>query len=309
MLESLSVLGRQVETLSRAGSWEKVLAIMVQVVADEQGQDAAGRRLFGITLKRMGTSSVLREIARLAVLPKYEQDGLTVLRRFGGDGTDVMLDLLIGAEDIGIRRAAFNAVKTLGKGTDKLLALFNHKGWFVVRQAAELVGEMQLESAVSSLAGALSHSDERVRKAVALALAKIGTPSTVDPVRRALRDADPGVRQQVAIGIGGRQASALAMIVVVAMEEEKDPEVERELTLALGRIGSPDAVQALIKLALPAGMLFNRKPNAKRVASVEGLRLAGTPAAVGALQGLAGDGDKSVRAAAQDALQAIKPKG
>ncbi|MGH7318218.1 MAG: HEAT repeat domain-containing protein, partial [Candidatus Rokuibacteriota bacterium] len=146
------------------------------------------------------------------------------------------------------------------------------------------------------------------RKAVALALAKIGTRSAAEPLRRALRDKSADVRMQVALGIGGRKSSALAMPLVVAMEEEKDEAVERELILALGRIGSPDAVQALIKFAQPAGRIFGRKPTELRLAAIEALRLAASAAAVGTLEGLADDGDKQVRAAARDALTDLKRK-
>ena len=84
--------------------------------------------------------------------------------------------------------------------------------------------------------------------------------------------------------------------------------MERELILALGRIGSPDAVQALIKFAQPSGRLFGRKPTPLRVASVEALRLAATPAAMGTLQGLAGDSDRQVKAAAQAAVVELNKK-
>ena len=113
---------------------------------------------------------------------------------------------------------------------------------------------------------------------------------------------------QVALGIGGRKSSALAMPLVVAMDEETDDAVQRELVLALGRIGSPDAVQALIKFAQPTGRIFGRKPAALRVAAVEALRLAATPAAVGTLQGLSDDGDKQVKTAARAALKELKQK-
>jgi len=98
------------------------------------------------------------------------------------------------------------------------------------------------------------------------------------------------------------------MPLVVAMGEEKDPEVERELILALGRIGSPDAVQALIKFAQPSGKLFGRTPTVLRIAAVEALRLAGTPAALGTLQGLSGDSDRQVKAAAQAAVVELNKK-
>ena len=62
------------------------------------------------------------------------------------------------------------------------------------------------------------------------------------------------------------------------------------------------------RLAQPAGRLFGRKPVAKRLAAVDALRLAGTPAAIGTLQGLANDGDKQVRAAAVAALNSLRSR-
>src|SRR2546422_83666 len=116
------------------------------------------------------------------------------------------------------------------------------------------------------------------------------------------------LRMQVALGIGGLKAGALAMPLVVAMEEEQDEAVERELILALGRIGSPDAVLALIKVAQPAGRFFGRKPTVLRVAAVEALRLAGTAAAIGTIEGLVADSDAEVKEAAQAALVDLKKR-
>src|SRR5213079_1433303 len=57
-------------------------------------------------------------------------------------------------------------------------------------------GELALEEAVPALAQQLEHEDERVRKAVALALAKIGSRAAAEPLRRALRDESPEVRDR-----------------------------------------------------------------------------------------------------------------
>src|SRR5438552_1106011 len=193
-------------------------------------------------------------------------------------------------------------------GTDQLVHMLGHHEWFVVRNVAELAGELGLDEAVPALAQQLDHEDERVRIAVASALAKIGSSAAAEPLRRALRDKSPEVRMQAALGVGGRKSSALAMPLVVAMEEEEDEGVERELILALGRIGSASAVQALIKFAQPGGRLFGRRPAGLRATAVEALRLAATPAAIGTLEGLTDDGDKQVRAAAQSALADLKHK-
>lgn len=305
----LAVLGRQLETAMRSNKLEQALAIIAGIVRAEQSiGEEARRRQYSIALKRMYTKPLLEAIAHLVPMPTQRDSALLALQRAGEAGVEVLLDLLVAAPTIDERRGIFQALTGMKEGTDQLVHMLGHHQWFVVRNVAELVGELGLEEAVPALARQLDHEDERVRKAVALALAKTGSRSAAEPLRRALKDKSPEVRIQAAVGVGGRKASALAMPLVVAMGEEEDEAVEQELMLALGRIGSPDAVQALIKFAQPGGKLFGRKPTALRVTAVEALRLAATPAAVGTLEGLGADSDKQVRAAAQAALRDLKQK-
>jgi hypothetical protein len=304
----LALVGRQVETAVKIDRIERALKLLAVVVRLEAKVADAPRRQYGIALKRMLNKQMLQGIAHLLDIPAHREEGALVLQRAGADGVEVLLDILVSAPTVKERRGAFDALTRMTHGTDQLVHMLSHPQWFVVRNIAELVGELGLEDAVPALGKQVGHEDERVRKAVALALAKIATPNCAEPLRRALRDKSPVVRMQVALGIGGRKSGALAMPLVVALDEEKDPEVERELILALGRIASSDAVQALIKFAQPSGRLFGRKPTALRVAAVEALRLAATPAAVGTLQGLAGDADRQVKAAAQAALVELNKK-
>jgi len=250
---------------------------------------------------------VVEALARLVSVPRHRTEATLALQRAGADAVEVLLDMLVAAPAVSERRAVFDALTQMTQGTEQVVHMLDHHEWFVVRNVAELVGELGMEDAVPALSRRLGHEDERVRKAVALALAKIGSRNTAEPLRRALRDESQEVRMQVALGIG-RKSSALAMPLVVAMDEEEDEAVQRELILALGRIGSPDAVQALIKFVQPAGRIFGRKPAGFRAAAVEALRLAATPAAVGTLQGLAEDGDRQVRNAARAALEELKRK-
>jgi len=307
--ELLAVLGRQLETAMKSKRTTQVLTIVAGIIrAEQQVSDATRRRQYSITLKRMYSKALLEAIAEVANHPTDRDDSLLVLRRAGEDGVEVLLDLLVAAPTIEERRGIFMALTGMKEGTDQLVHMLGHHQWFVVRNVAELAGELALEEAVPALAQQLEHDDERVRKAVALALAKIGSSAAAEPLRRALRDKSPEVRIQAAIGVGGRKSAALAMPLVVAMEEETDEAVVRELILGLGRIGSTAAVQALIKFAQPGGRLFGRKPAGLRATAVEALRLAATPAAIGTLEGLTGDGDKQVRLAAQSALADLKRK-
>jgi len=304
----LAVLGRQLESAMKNNRTTQALAIVAGVVkAEQQVADASRKRQYSIALKRMYTKPLLEAIAEVANHPSDRDAALLVLRRAGEDGVEVLLDLLVAAPTIEERRGIFMALIGMKEGTDQLVHMLGHPQWFVARNVAELAGELGLEVAVPALGQQLNHSDERVRKAAALALAKIGNSAAAEPLRRALRDVSPEVRIQAALGVG-KKSSALAMPLVAAMEEEEDENVERELILALGRIASAAAVQALIKFAQPGGRLFGRKPVGLRVAAVEALRLAATPAAIGTLEGLTDDGDKQVRTAAQSALADLKRK-
>ena len=289
---------------------DQLLGVITGIVRLEESvpEPSGVRRQYAIALRRAYTKTALDALVRLLSEPKYRADAVVALRRGGAGGVEVLMDLLVAAPTMDERRSAFDALRHMTEGTEQLVHALEHREWFVVRNVAELLGELGIDDAVPALARRLEHEDERVRKAVALALAKIGTRAAVEPLRRALHDPSPEVRMQVALGIGGQKSAALAMPLVVAMDEEKDEAVLRELILALGRIGSPDAVQALIKCSQPAGRIFGRKAASLRLAAVEGLRLAATPAARGTLDGLADDGDKQVRAAARAAVSELGRK-
>jgi len=304
----LATLLRHAEAAIKQTNFEQMLGVIAGILRVEQRvPEASGlRRQYGIAVRRIYSKPVLEALAHLLGAPKHRADAVMALQRGGAAAVEVLMDLLVAAPTVSERRAVFDALKQMTEGTEQLVHMLDHTEWFVVRNVAELLGELGMDEAVPALARRLDHPDERVRKAVALALAKIGTRSAAEPLRRALRDPSVEVRLQVAVGIGGRKSSALAMPLVVAMQEEKEEDVVRELILALGRIGSPDAVQALIKWAQPTGRIFGRKPTVLRLAAVEALRLAATPAARGTLEGLSDDSDRQVREAARSAALELK---
>ena len=304
--ELLSVLGRQSEDAVQHNRLEQALTIAAGLVRLElRVPEGSARRQYGIALRRMYSKPLLKGVAELLAVAKHEADAVLVLQRAGLDAVEVLIERLLAAPAIAERRAMYDTLRQMPSGREQLIPLLRNRKWFVVRNAAELIGDLGLEDAVPELGACLEHDDERVRKAAALALARIGTSSATEPLRRALRDGSAEVRMQVALGLGGRRTTGLVAPLVAAMQAEEDEAVRRELILALGRIGSGDAVQALIKIAQPSGRLFDRKPAALRLAGVEALRLAGTAPALGTLEGLSEDGDKQVRAAAQAAVKEL----
>jgi hypothetical protein len=302
MLNELVTAG---EVAASRGEWPRLLKAATTLIELEQkGGALAVHRAYGIALRRMVPRSVLENLARLAVAGPTRNDAITVFRRLGADATEVLLGLLAAAPTAPERRAYFNALTQMTEGTPLVIHMLSHDEWYVVRNVAELCGELKLEPAVAPLAKRMSHPDERVRRSVAGALARIGTPGTVEPLRQALRDKSPLVRLHAAQSLDGRKGRGLAMTLAVAVEEESQADVQREMLLALGRIGSPEALQAINRAAAPGGKLFKRKPQALRLTAIEALHAAG-PAAVSHLKTLLEDEDPAIREAVKQAVTTL----
>jgi HEAT repeat protein len=294
------------DTAMQKEQWPELVRVAGALVRLEgKTREESQRRLYGIALRRLITRTTLEKIARL--LPQSDQraEATAVLRRVGADATEVLVQLLCAENDVGHRRVYFNAVTQMTEGTELLVHMLGHDEWFVVRNVAELCGEMRLEAAVPALARRLGHSDERVRRAATSALGRIGSAPTMEPLRQALQDTSALVRMQAASALEGTRARNLVPALARLVEEESQADVQREMLHALGRIGTPDAIETLIRASQPAKGFFKKKPLALRVEAIEGLRLGGGPAAVAALQDLARDKEDAVRRAAEQALKTV----
>lgn len=287
-----------------------VEAILELIKAEDEAVDEEARRAFAIALRRSLTGDTLRRLAKYLLDELYAKDTLTILRRAGIEGTRIMVQHLIDAPSFAERKAYLTALREVEKGTEVVTGMLRHGEWFVVRNAADLVGDLRVAEAVPLLGQVTDHGDRRVRLSVALALAKIGTPETARYLRGPLKDDDPGIRLAVARAISGKGLAGLAMVLVTAAESEEEPDVMAEYYRALGRIGTPDAVQALVEVAQSkGGLLSGRKAVPRRKAAVEGLGLAGTDAAKAALHDLAKDRDREVRDTARTSLDTPPAEG
>jgi len=270
------------------------------------------RRAYAAAIRRLSKPTVLRAVA--SVLPKRKErasDFLAVLSRAGEEGAEALIEQLTAAQSLTERRVYFSALVTLKAGASTLTHMLGDARWYVARNAADLLGELNAVEAEGPLAELLKHDDERVRRAATNALAKLGTAHANLALKRALRDSSPQVRATAAAGLASSRPTArgtrTAATLLRALDGESDVEVQIAILSALGRIGTADAVERLIKAAEPDGRLFKRKPASFRVAAVQALGEARTPTALAALQVLITDRDKDVRDAAQKAVVEVAP--
>lgn len=288
-----------VENLTREGRSEQVAEAFYGVVRREsEGTDPELRRAYAMGVRRLAKPGTLRAVALMLPRQKDRLEQLrAVLHRAGEDGAEAVIEQLVAAQSLADRRIYFDSLVALKSGVSTLIHMLGDQRWYVARNAADLLGEMNATEAEVPLAELLKHEDERVRRAAIAALAKLGTPRSVESLHVALKDASPQVRMQAAAGLAMRRGMKASNTLVKALDGEGDGEVQLAILAGLGRLATPDAVAKLIKAAEPEGRLFKKKSIAYRVAAVHALGEARTPAAVAALQKLLDDREKEVKEA------------
>ena len=285
------------ENSGREGKSEAVARAFHGVVSREaQIKEPDLKRAYVMALRRMSKPTLLRAVALLLPRRREELENyMAILARAGEDGADAVIEQLTAAQSLSDRRIYFDCLVRLHAGVPALVHMLGDARWYVARNAADLLGEMQVPEAETPLAELLKHDDDRVRRAATTALAKLGTPKAVQALRNALRDTSPQVRMQAAAGLAARKGVKSASTLAKALDTEPDVEVQLMILSSLGRVATAEAVSKLAKAAEPEGRLFKKKLPAYRMAAVTALGEANTPAARAALDALRNDKDKEVR--------------
>jgi HEAT repeat protein len=267
--------------------------------AADRAVTESASRMYLLELRRMLTRRHFAQFAKLAAVGNHREMATTVLRRLGSEATEVLMELLVETESLAERRGYYSALTRMDDGVDIIIHHLQHPTWYVVRNAAELCGEMGLARAVPELAKQVGHPDERVRKSIAVALNRIGTRDALEPLARMIKDGSPAIRIQVLGNLDGSRARPLAMPLAALLETEEHPDVLREILKALGRIGTPDALLALRRVAQGEVRRLGRRG---RLLAIEALGESGDSAAT-VLRGFAADSDPEIAAAATRALE------
>jgi hypothetical protein len=297
VLDDLAVRAEEAMREERPAAATEILYRIVRRERDVQ--ELGLKRAFVLTVKRLATPALLRAVvAELASSPETRQDSLAALARAGEEGADVLIERLAAEEGRAERRVCFDALVQLQAGIPTLIHMLGDPRWYVARNAAALLGEMQAREAELPLVALLHHDDERVRHAATLSLMRLGTPRSLQTIQEALKDVAPQIRMQAAASLVGRQESNVTELLLRALDDERDDEAQAAFLLALGQVATPEAVERLIATAEPDRALFRKRSVALRVAAVQALAEARTPEALRALKALQGDRDEDVRATA-----------
>jgi HEAT repeat protein len=261
------------------------------------------KRAYGLAIRRLSKPATLRAVAGLIPKkPERRQYYFEVLARTGDEGAEALIEQINQAQTSEDRKRLFEVLTELPEAVPALIRMLGDSRWFVVRNAADLLGEIGAARAEEALVALLRHSDDRVRRAATNALVRVGTPNALKGIYEAVSDTSPEVRMQAAAAVSTRKDGRASATLIRAIEDEGDADVQLAMIAALGRVATPDAIQKLVKMAEPEGRLFRKKSTNIRVAAVQALGDAKTPGAIAALKELTGDKEKDVRETASRAL-------
>ncbi|HEU4643744.1 MAG TPA: HEAT repeat domain-containing protein [Gemmatimonadaceae bacterium] len=246
---------------------------------ESEAADRTIRRQFGMAIRRLCSPALLKCVVEL--LPRRRENHeqyMAIISRAEDVGAEALVDALVAAPSIADRRVYYDALLTLRTGVRTLIYMLGDHRWYVVRNAADLLGELRVTDAEAELTQLLEHRDDRVRAAASGALAKLGAPATDPP----------------ALEHAGSVSSLIR-----ALDREEDARVQMAMLSALGQMGTPEAVDKLAELArTDKGLLARKRPTPLRVAAVHALGEVKSPRALAALQALLRDKEKTVRGAA-----------
>lgn len=290
---------------------------------------------------KLGAAQALGEIGDArAVQPLIEllrhgdSDGLReaghALGKMGKAAADLLLEALRD-ENGKVRREAARALGDIGDGraTEALTEVLQDDEDSDVREgAARALGEIGDGRAVQPLIKALRDQGSDVRRGAAEALGNIGDAQAAQPLIDALRDKDSEVHIAAVEAVGQMGEPAVELLIQALLDD--DNEVRWGAVCALGEIGDARTVDALIEALVDEDALVGEE--AMRALSVigeaavygliealgdengkvrrEAARALGEIRATAALDALAEalvDSDPSVRDAARQALESIKP--
>ncbi len=189
-----------------------------------------------------------------------DEEGLNLLvGPLGMDAAPALLDALAESESSKTRRVLLDRLTALGSAVGPLAGERLSDGrWYVQRNMLNILNELSSIPPGIDAQRFLDHSQAPLRREAILFLLR--SPDTRDrAISRGLRDSDPrAVRTAIAAAQENCPDHALPLIAALAVEGDSG-DLRVAAIKALGVIGKPMAIDALLRVAAPRSALIGAK--------------------------------------------------
>ncbi|MEW6732674.1 MAG: HEAT repeat domain-containing protein [Acidobacteriota bacterium] len=234
--------------------------------------------------------------ALLLVLGNLDAHAQQVILQ-SGDGRQVQLLRELRSEDRRVRRRAAEELGRIG-GDQAVTALINalrDQDQFVSAAAGLALGEIKDKRAVEPLIVNLRDVNPEVRGAAAVALGRIGDIRAVEPLLTMLSDAEVYPRASAAVALGRIGDVRAASKIATLLRQDVDAQVRTSAAEALGHFGDIQETESLI------AALKDRNNYVRTAAAAALGQLSSNRATLPLIEALR-DSDRLVRSAAAEAL-------
>lgn len=241
-------------------------------------------------------------------LDTMARDFHPLLAFFKGRAAVRLLEALETEQDRSKRGRLIKAIKAIGKPALQHLELaLKSSTWYLVRNALNVLGDLTAVELIEPMGVTLGHADERVRRAAARALGKIGGVRVERFLIDALKANSGETQIEILSVLGSLKAESavdalLEMVRSRRMGHAEDPERLKAIE-TIGAIGSPKGVVPLTELVRRKSVLGGQEPPAVRKAASLALVAIGSLEAFKEAQAIAeSDPDPALRAELSKAL-------
>jgi HEAT repeat protein len=290
------------EDLVMAGAYNDALMVTATLAERAATSGSVGREACRQALNQLGESPAMRETAALIgdvdadLWPSLQ----AMIRAIGPSSVESLKPVLVSEHDtVATARAEDLIVEFKNAAATRLASLAADPRWFVQRRAARLLGRIGAAEAVPLLQPLLRGGDARVAREAISALSAIPDPSASRAMQTVLRASTGEVRRAVIDVMAAERDPRVVPMLVRIIEESNqlgtDHEVVIEMIRALGRVGSEEAVPALVGVARRRAWFGRRKLRALKEGSIEALLQVGGPRADTAIREVSLSGDRMLR--------------
>lgn len=280
-----SLLGHRMRSGDFSGAYREVQAILEMGSSHLADPDLDWKvNAFQDLVVRLAGPLNMAALVPLLHDPRYA-DTLTQLHSLFalmGQPAARFLVVCVGIEEERERRMQLlAALKACGrKASLPLREALQSTEWFVVRNAVDLIGEVQDGSSFDDVARCLQHEDARVRHAALEALRALDPARAAQALGEAFAAADPAMQLEIAAILGELGQDRVLPDLLAVFKATKGGTDQERLRLriidAFAALKHPDAIPALQSVFKKKGLLTRLEPVGVRLASAKALASIGT---------------------------------
>jgi len=235
---------------------------------------------------------------------------LQMFTRIDDNAIDPLLRVIKESDDLRSRKLAALAIKNLGEKAQRRfeeelnLGLTDEE----IRRVVEVLGDLGSEQTTEALRGLIHYPDPAVKKDIMRFLAKLNSGQAKALIIEQLKDTDAEVVSESVHLLGELKCAEAVPGLVRMLESHRSPDgLREELCIALGNIGHPHAVPALINHLNKKSFVFSaHRPDKERVRAAWALRRFSGPVVEKALAKASRDKSASIALTAQESLALVR---